>query len=154
MDTILLVISTSGFSPEAMEYALQEAKRRAASISCYYIIEDEIPDAVSSWLIYIGFMGDEPSSVYRNIIQQEYKQRAAETLEEARQIAAKQQIPIEAFVVEGNFIEQILEIAEKLKAVLIVTHKPMHVDFIRLIHGSKLDELKKRAPCEVKVVGE
>jgi len=154
MKKVLLAMSTSGYSPEAAEYAIQAARQQKAHLICTYIIDAEIPDAVSSWLIYIGFMGDEPSKEYRNIIQKEYKTRARETLAEVRQLAGKHNLYMESFILQGQLVAEILKLAKEIKASLIVINKPNLANFSRFLNGTNLNELKKKAPCEVKIIGE
>ena len=153
MEKILLILSTSGYEPEVVEYVLHRAKKESAQLLSCYIIDAEIPETVSSWLIYVGFMGDEPSEDYRNIVLKEYKQRAQETLNEVSKLAEKQNIKVESVILEGSLLDKAVQIAIKCKADLIVIKKPQQFDFGRLLHGSVIEELKKQAPCLVHVVG-
>ena len=153
MEKILLIMSTSGYEPEAVEYALQTAEKESAQLISCYIIDAEIPEAVSSWLIYVGFMGDEPSEDYRNVVLQEYKQRAQETLDEVGKLAETRNIKVYSFILEGSLLEQAIKITKESEADLIVIKKPQQIDFGRFLHGSIIDDLKKRVPCPVKVVG-
>lgn len=145
-------MSTSGYSPEATNYAIRECKKNKSKLLACYIIDAEVPDAVSSWMIYVGFMGDEPSEDYKNVVLAEYKDRAQETLDEVTQMAESENVAIETFILEGSLVENAIKIANENSADLIVINKPQQVDFGRLLHGSVMETLKKKAPCPVKIV--
>jgi len=153
MKKILLLISTSGYSPETVEQAFKIAEKESAALIGCFIIDAEIPDAVSSWMIYLGFMGDEPSGDYRTVILQEYKLRAKEMLDEIEKSARIRHINIESLIVEGHLLEQAIKIARERKVDLIVTNRPQRMDFERLLHRSVIEELIKSSPCPVIVVG-
>ncbi len=153
MKKILLIMSTSGYSPETVTYAIQKCKKNNAKLFTCYIIDAEIPDAVSSWMIYVGFMGDEPSEDYRNIVLEEYKQRARETLDEVSELAKANDVPIQISIIEGGLLENAIAIAREEKVDLIVINKTKRIDFSRFLHGSVIEELKKQAPCPVEVIG-
>ena len=152
MKKILLVMSTSGYSPEAANYAVRECKKNDSELLACYIIDAEVPDAVSSWMIYVGFMGDEPSEDYKNVVLAEYKDRAQETLDEVTQLAQDENVAIKTYILEGSLVENAVKIAKENNADLIVINKPQQVDFSRLLHGSTIEALKKKAPCPVKVI--
>lgn len=153
MKKILLIISTAGYSPEAVEHALKLARDTSGDLYCCYIIDQEVPDAVSSWLIYLGFMGDEPSEDYRNVILNEYKSRAKESLAEISQMAAKEGIKVESFILKGSLFEETIKLAKEIGAELIVIDKPAHTYFSRILHGSAIEKLKEEASCPVEVIG-
>jgi len=153
MKKILLLISTSGYSPETVEHAFNIAEKESAELIACFIIDAEIPDAVSSWMIYLGFMGDEPSGDYRTVILQEYELRAKEMLDEIEKSARTRHINIESLIVEGHLLEQAIKIARERKVDLIVTNIPQRMDFERLLHRSVIEDLIKMSPCPVTVVG-
>lgn len=152
MKKVLLIISTSGYSPEAVAQAIKIARESSGSLCCCYIIDQEVPDAVSSWLIYLGFMGDEPSEDYRNVILNEYKSRAKESLSEISQQAAKAGITAESFILKGPLVTETIKLATEIGAEVIVIDKPAHAYFSRTRHGSVIEKLKKEAPCPVEVI--
>jgi nucleotide-binding universal stress UspA family protein len=153
MKKVLLVISTTGYSPEAVAHALKITRESAGNLYCCYIIDQEIPDAVSSWLIYLGFMGDEPSEDYRNVILAEYKSRAKESLAEISQLASKEGIKTESFIIKGPLVVETIKLATEIGADVIVIDKPAHAYFSRTMHGSAIEKLKKEAACPVEVIG-
>ena len=152
MKKFLLIMSTSGYSPETVTHAIQKCKENNAELLACYIIDAEIPEAVSSWMIYVGFMGDEPSEDYRNIVLEEYKDRARETLEELSELAKADNISIQVSILEGGLLENTIAIAKKENVDLIVINKTKRTDFSRLLHGSVIEDLKKQAPCPVEVI--
>lgn len=153
MKTLLFVISSSGTSVEAIDAAFAEAEKASARLVCLYVIENDVPDAVSSWMIYIGFMGDELSEEYHSVVLEEYKIRARETLAEIQEKAASKEISIETHLIEGPFVETVLEQAEKYKADLIVLDQLRHVDLKAFLHKGPADEITKKAKCEVLIIG-
>ena len=153
MKTILFVISSSGTSVEAIDAAFVEVVKTPSRLVCVYIIEKEVPDAVSSWMIYIGFMGDELSEEYHSVVLEEYKTRARETLSEIQDKAKSKQILIETDLIEGAFVETVLEQAQKYEADLILLDQLRHVDLKAFLHKGPADEIIQKAKCEVLVIG-
>ncbi|MCK5740017.1 universal stress protein [bacterium] len=153
MKTLLFVISSSGTSIEAIDAAFEEATKTPSRLICVYIIDKEVPDAVSSWMIYIGFMGDELSEEYHSVVLEEYKIRARETLTEIRDKAKSKQVSIETDLIEGQFVETVLEQAEKYEADLILLDQLRHVDLKAFLKKGPADEITKKAKCEVLVIG-
>lgn len=152
MKKILLILTSSGASQELIAYALKVTKEKLGYLFGCYIIDSEVPDAVSSWLIYVGFMGDEPSGDYQNVILKEYKYRAEEKLAEIQKLADRECIEFESIILQGSFIEQVLKLVTDLKPELILIEKPQVLDFTRFLRKSIIEELKKQIPCEVEIV--
>ncbi len=83
MNRIVLLLSGGGRLANAADAAADAARQEGAEVVVLYVIDQEVPASVSSWLIYVGFMGDVPSDDYRHTILKEYCRRAQEDLDEA-----------------------------------------------------------------------
>jgi len=152
MKKILLLLPNTGFSQKTVETALKLAKERKAELLSCYVVDERLPESVSSWMIYIGFMGDKPSEEYREVILKEYRKRADADIEEVRKMASKEAIEVRSFLKEGNWAEETVKLAEEEKVELIVTSKPKEGQMGKFFFGSALEELVKKAPCDVRVV--
>lgn len=152
MKKILLLLPTTGFSAKTVETAFELAREQGAELISCYVVDERLPESVSSWMIYIGFMGDKPSEEYRDVILKEYRKRAETDIEEVKRMASGEGIEIRSFLKEGDWAEETVKLAEEEKVELIVTSKPKEGQMGKLFFGSALEELLKSAPCDVTVV--
>jgi len=152
MRKILLVLPTTGFSQKTVETAFKLAKDENAELISCYVVDERLPESVSSWMIYIGFMGDKPSEEYREVILKEYRKRAETDIEEVKKMASEKGIEIRCLLREGSWAEETVKLAEEEKVELIVTSKPKEGQMGKLFFGSALEELLKKSPCDVRVV--
>lgn len=152
MKKILLLLSNTGFSQKTVETAFELAKEQKAELISCYVVDERLPESVSSWMIYIGFMGDKPSEEYRKVILKEYRKRAETDIEEVEKMASREGIEIRSFLKEGSWAEETVKLVEAEMVELIVTSKPKEGQMGKLFFGSALEELTKKAPCDVRVV--
>ncbi|HDI83078.1 MAG TPA: hypothetical protein ENF18_04725 [candidate division WOR-3 bacterium] len=72
----LLIITASDDTPIVDEW-LQE---RNEPLDIIYILNEEIPEEVSSWMLYTGFLGEKPTEDVVNAIKEEMRIRGEERL--------------------------------------------------------------------------
>jgi nucleotide-binding universal stress UspA family protein len=152
MKKILLLLPNTGFSQKTVKTAFELAKEEKAELISCYVVDERLPESVSSWMIYIGFMGDKPSEEYREVILKEYRKRAEADIEEVKRMASGEGIQIRSFLKEGDWAEETVKLAEEEGVGLIVTSKPKEGQMGKFFFGSALEELMKIAPCDVRVV--
>jgi nucleotide-binding universal stress UspA family protein len=152
MRKILLLLPTTGFSEKTVRTAFKLAKEQGAELLCCYVVDERLPESVSSWMIYIGFMGDKPSEEYREVILKEYRKRGETDIEEVEKMASQEGVNLRSCFKEGNWSEETIKVAKEEEVELIVTSKPKEGQMGKFFFGSALEELMKSAPCDVRVV--
>lgn len=100
---ILLALSDVRQNDDAIEYSFRMAQEEGATLVVLYVVEEEALRYVSSWLIYIGFLGDKPSDDFKEVATQELWRRGADALEEIADSARDRGIQCETVLVEGSF---------------------------------------------------
>ena len=154
MRKILYLISTMITSPGAVSYVVHTAKREEAELIACFIISHRVPESVSSWLIYIGFMGDKPSGELKSAISDHYRQRAQAQLEEIEGLAREQGVPCRTQLLEGDLVKEGVRVAQEEGIDLLLLNEPDRSDFDHLIFGPMKEDLIDSLKCPVKVVDE
>lgn len=154
MRKILYLISTMVYSPQAISYVVDEAYREGAELIVCFVINNRVPESVSSWLIYIGFMGDKPSGELKSAITGNYWQRARTQLEEIEEEANKRGVTCRSLLLEGDLVEEGARVAQQEGIDLIMLNRPERSHLFRLFFGPMKENLTQRVRCPVKVVDE
>ncbi len=110
---VLLALSPTRDTPEALEKARTLAPQ--GTVYVLYILDGRFPESVSTWLLYLGFMGEAPSQEVRNVITEELRERARERLEEIENALREQGVSVTTELREGPFYEILRETFERLK---------------------------------------
>lgn len=149
----LLLILSGGNLNQAAEAAVHEAKQKPdAEIIALYVIDDQVPASVSSWLIYVGFMGDKPSEDYHHTILKEYRRRALEDLDEVARKIAEAGVACRGRLDEGPLLETIMRVAEKEQAEMLIMLLPGKSEVGSALYHEAAKSLQKSSPCPVKIV--
>ena len=154
MKNILLILSTSKTSQEAIEYAVNLAKKEKAKLVVLYIIETELTNEVFDKFTVLVFIGDKPSTQITEAIMKEYRQRGYEEMGKVQIRAMEENVDFDAVTIQGDFVEKALEVIERYKVDVAVTIKRKRSAFIKYFSKSMIDELVERAPCKVEVFEE
>lgn len=154
MRNILLILSTSRTSSNALEYAVTMAKKEGAKLIALYIIETELVDEVFDKFTDIGFIGDKPSAQLTEAIMKEYRQRGYEELGRVQIRAMEEGVDFDPLMEQGDFVEKALEVIERCNVDMAVTTRRRQSVFFRYLPLSTVDELKENAPCGVEVFEE
>lgn len=141
-------------SPRVITRVVDQIRRERAEMIACFVISDRIPESVSSWLIYIGFMGDKPSGELKSAITDNYRRKAENQLQEIERVAGEKGIPYRSVLVEGDIAEEGSRLAKEEKVDLILLNQPERSHFFRLIFGSLKEDLCQRVTCPVEVVDE
>ena len=152
MKKLLLLLSGSNLN-QAAEAAIHEAKQTAnAEIVALYVIDDQVPASVSSWLIYVGFMGDKPSEDYHHTILKEYRRRALEDLDEVARKIVEAGVTCRSRLDEGPLLDTIKRVAAEEKAEMLIMLLPGKSEVGSVLYHEAAKSLQKSSPCPVKIV--
>lgn len=149
MKNILLVLSTSRTSANAIDFAVETAKKEGAALIALYLIETELAKEVFDKFSDIGFIGDKPSTELTEAIMKDYRQRGYEELGRVQIKAMEDGVGYEPLMDQGIYVEKILEVIRDrdIDAAVVVRSKPSPL--LRYFSRSLADELAKTAPCKV-----
>lgn len=151
MKKFLLVLSTTQQSGEAISYALSIAKNKDADLFVLFILDSIVPATIFEKLTDIGFIGDKPSSELKEAISNEYEEQAVQLLSDIKARAADKGISCKTFIEQGDFTEKCLEAIARFAADMIILNRTRKSALSRLLIGSKIDRLLRKAPCEIKI---
>lgn len=153
MKKIMLLLSGGGDLDRAMKIALDAArKEKEVEVIPLYVIDSGVPASVSSWLIYVGFMGDKPSDDYKHTILKEYRRRAQDDLEEVEKKIKTEGFSCRTILVEGPLLDTIKKVVTAENAELLVITLPGKSEVGRTLYHDAARALKKEGTFEVKVV--
>ncbi len=154
LKNILLILSTSRTSQDAIEYAVNLAKKEKAKLVVLYIVETELANEVFDKFTDIGFIGDKPSTQLTEAIMKEYRQRGYEEMGKVQIRAMEENVDFDAVTTQGDFVEKAIEVIERYKVDVAVTIKRKRSAFLKYFSKSMVDELVEKAPCKVEVFEE
>ena len=154
MKNVLLILSTSRTSQDAIEYAVNLAKKEKAKLVVLYIIETELTNEVFDKFTDIGFIGDKPSTQLTQAIMKEYRQRGYEEMGKVQIRAMEENVDFDAVTTQGDFVEKSLEVIERYNVDTVVAVKRKRSAFLKYFSKSMVDELAEKASCKVEVFEE
>jgi len=151
---VLLILSTSRTSQDAIEYTVNLAKKEKKKLVVLYIVETELANEVFDKFTDIGFIGDKPSTQLTAAIMKEYRQRGYEEIGKVQIRAMEENVDFDAVTTQGDFVEKALEVIERYKVDVAVAIKRKRSVFLKYFSKSMVDELAKKAPCTIEVFEE
>lgn len=151
MKNILLVLSTSGASQEAIDYSVERALKEKAKLYALYVLESELANELFDTFTDIGFIGDKPSEQLSKAIMKEYRQRGYEELGKVQIKAMEAGVGFEPILEKGELVPMVLEIAGRVDASLIVLVRRKAKSVLKIFARSFEDDIRKKAQCEVVV---
>jgi nucleotide-binding universal stress UspA family protein len=154
MPKILLLLSFLRRSPRCIELALQIAAERQSELIVLFVLDTEIPQAVTRKLTEDGWMGGKPSEKFLEALRQEYHEQAQTKLREVEETAKDKGISVQTFSRQGNLVDEALALLDQEKIDLIIVTRRKRARLSRFLFGSAVADLMKRAPCPVQVIDE
>lgn len=154
MPGVLLVLSTSGTSVEAIEYAVARAKKDGGGLVALYILETGLASEVFDTFSDIGFIGDKPSEELSEAIMKEYRQRGYEELGRVQVKAMEEAVPFEPVMEQGEYAALVLDTIGQKKSAVAVLVKRRKRAIMKYFSKSPVDEVRESATCEVVVFPE
>ncbi|MBI5492219.1 MAG: universal stress protein [Deltaproteobacteria bacterium] len=149
MKKVLLVLSTSGTSASAIDYAVKRAKDEGAALVALYILETGLANEVFDTFSDIGFIGEKPSMELSESIMKEYRQRGYEELGRVQVKAMEEAVGFEPLMEQGEFVRTVLDMIKKSGAGVAVLVRRKKKQIFKYFSRSLADEVKEKAPCEV-----
>ncbi len=146
---VLLVLSTSQTSEEAVDYAVNRAKKEGARLVALYLLEAGLAGEVFDTFSDIGFIGDRPSTELSESIMKEYRQRGYEELGKVQIKAMEEGVDFEPVMEQGDFVSKVLGLIESTGATVAVLVRRKKRPLFKYFSRSLADEVKEKAGCEV-----
>jgi nucleotide-binding universal stress UspA family protein len=144
MKKLMLVLSNISFSSASVEFATEKTEKEGYELITVFVLDEEIPESVSSLLMYIGFLGPKPTSDLKTTILEEYKKRALSELERVEQLAGEKGITMKKVLREGRFVDEILAVQAEEQAALIVASKPRAPLISQILTSHNIGELREK----------
>lgn len=121
---ILLALSPTRDNENAVNRAIEDAE--GDTIHVVYVLDNRYPEAVSTWLLYLGFMGEAVTEDVSNVILDELRIRAHERIDEIKKKFSSKQILGTFTLLEGQFFNTIKKEYDKIQPdkVIIPVEKP------------------------------
>jgi len=138
VNRVLLVLSASRVSNSCVDGALDAAGSEGAELVVLFILDTVMPRDVQERMSHEGFLGEAPSG------------RLNELAEVAR-AAERRGITHRTELVEGEFLMRALEAAQAEAPTVIFVAKRKRAALSRLVSGSRAEELKDAAACDVMI---
>lgn len=144
MKKCILVLSNISFSSTSVEFAMKKSEEEGYELITIFVLDEEIPESVSSLLMYIGFLGPKPTSDLKATILEEYKKRAYSELARVEQLAKEKGLTMRKILREGRFVDEILAVQEEEHATMIVASKPKAPLLSQVLTSYNIGELSEK----------
>ncbi len=151
MNRVLLVLSASRVSNSCVDGALDAAGSEDAELVVLFILDTVMPHDVRERMSHEGFLGEAPSGRLLLSMRRELKRQGINELAEVARAAEKRGITHRTELVEGEFLTRALEAAQTEAPTVIFVAKRERAALSRLVSGSRAEELKDAAPCDVMI---
>lgn len=150
----MLVLSNISFSSASVECAIKKAEKEGCELITIFVLDEEIPESVSSLLMYIGFLGPKPSNDLKSTILEEYKKRAYSELTRVEHLAKEKGISMKKILREGNFVNEVLAVQETENAELVIASKPRAPLLSQVLTSYNMGELKEKLGDKLLIIEE
>lgn len=154
MKKVLLVLSTSGTSEEAMDFAVKRAKKDRATLVALYLLEKGLASEISEKFTDIGFIGDKPSTELSESIMKQQRQIGYEELGRVQIKAMEEGVGFEPVMEQGEPVSTVLSLIKSMEISTVVLVKKKQKAIFKYFSRSLADDIKEKAPCEVVVIEE
>ncbi len=151
MNRVLLVLSASRVSNSCVDGALDAAESEGAELVVLFILDTVMPRDVRERMSHEGFLGEAPSGRLLLSMRRELKRQGINELTEVARAAERRGITHRTELVEGEFLMRALEAAQAEAPTVIFVAKRERAALSRLVSGSRAEELKDAATCDVKI---
>jgi hypothetical protein len=154
MKKLMLALSNISFSSSSVSYALDKVEKEGCELIVVFVLDEEIPESVSSLLMYIGFMGLKPANDLKTTLLEEYKKRGYSELKRVEELSKEKNIKMKKLLREGRFVDEILKVQEEEKTELIVTSRPKGSLLPKVLSSYNLQELKRKLDDKLIIIEE
>ena len=145
---VALLLPSAGDARKALERAM----KLVAPEGKLWIVQTpggQVPSAVSSWMIYLGFMGDRPSGDYQEVAMKEYRIRVRERLDDLYAIAKEHDVQCQTEILDGDTLKTVWRWVHKHHPDVVVIARPEIIDPERDLFAKIADNLEKRFTAKV-----
>ncbi len=126
MKRILVIFTGTRDNIEIINKIL-EREGKNCFIEVLFILSDAIPSNFSTWLMYMGFLGEEPTQEIKDLILKEIERDLMEKKKEVEDLLKKQKIEFKTEFVRGDFYRTLKDVIEKGKFDSIYTSRARDV---------------------------
>ncbi len=154
MEKVLLILSNARTSSKAVDYAIDLAKKKNATLIALFIIEKEVVSEVFETFSDIGFIGDKPSTKLTQVMMREFRQRGYEELQLVEDLAAEQNVTVEPIIEEGDFLGKALWVIDKYDISSAVAIKKKRSAIASYFIKSQVLKLEEQVTCTMEVFEE
>lgn len=140
---VALMLPSAGDATKALQRALKFLAPNG-QLRIVQLPGGTVPSTVSSWMIYLGFMGDRPSEDYLEEAMGEYNSRVQERLDELRMTAEDKGYSCNTEILKGNLLRTVWKWVRRNEPEVIVMALPEIIDPERDKVAKVTDILEKR----------
>lgn len=151
---LLLPFSHSRYSREQVDYALRRAGETRGEILACLVLDTRLTGLITDEVSDIGFLGERPSDEFRGAVLREHERQGRSELSRIGELARSRGLQFSERVETGDFVEVCLQIAAQEEADEIVVARAVRSRVGRLVFGSAVNEIVRRAVCPVTVFGQ
>jgi nucleotide-binding universal stress UspA family protein len=151
LERVLLILSSSRVSPTCVERAIRRAEEERAELVALYVVDSLAQSGVRQQVADEGFLGEAPSGRLLRALKRERKRQGVGELERITREAEARGVPCRTELAEGEFVTRALEAAQSMAPGVIFVTRSDRNAISRLVSGSRVEELKDAAPCEVQI---
>lgn len=132
---ILVATDGSSSANEALRQGIRLTRENQGLLTVVYVIPTHIGG--------IGF--------FRNDFKRVFREEGRKILEQAKEMAEKESVPVKTHMEEGYPFEKIVELAKDTNTELIIIGSHGRTGLKKILLGSVAERVIKNAPCPVLV---
>ncbi|MBN2566354.1 MAG: universal stress protein [Candidatus Eisenbacteria bacterium] len=149
MKRVLLILSSSRVASACVDGAIRRAVEDRAELVVFYVLDSLMPMGVRQQVSDEGFLGEAPSGRILRALMRERKRQGLGELERISREARARGVACRTELAEGDFLSRSLEAARTEAPSIIFVARRDRSTLSRLVSGSRVEDLKEAAPCEV-----
>jgi len=142
----MLGLSNTRTGEEAIKKFIEEASKAKREVIILFVSDDRFPKALSTWLLYMGFLGVELTEEVKEVLRNELKEKAIEKIEEIKRSLAEMGIPYEVIMKEGNFFEKLREVSLSREVRKVIVPREKEVLF------GRIEKLPEDFPADIEEI--
>ena len=143
VNMVALMLPSAGDATKALQHALKYLSPEG-QLMIVQMPGGKVPSTVSSWMIYLGFMGDRPSEDYLEAAMEEYRSRVQERLDDLQKTAEDKGFNCITEILKGNVLRSVWKWVKRNQPEVIVMARPEIIDPERDEVARITDVLEKR----------
>jgi Universal stress protein family len=152
MKNVLLVTSPLNEAPQAIAYAVQQAKDLGGELIALAVLDPDLTRRIATTLTNVGFLGEKVSNGVMDTLAREQRGQAEALLKRVGDEAARQGVACTPLIEEGDPSEVCSRVIRShgVESAILVAEKRSWLT--RFLSRSAAVRLPALAGCEVKVM--